>query len=127
MRRTLGALVTLFGVVCLIISLVHIVFGPASIPGSVPVNPTMDSEDRFYASLFTGFGATLIWCGADLGTRQRVFAVLLAVFFLGGVARIISAVAVGWPSSLFIFLGGVELLLPPLLWLWTRRVCIVAQ
>jgi hypothetical protein len=122
MRRTLSALVAVFGSICLIISLVHIAFGSSSIPGSVPVNPTMDSEDRFYATLFTGFGITLIWCSFNLRSRLQVFSALLAVFFLGGVARIISAAAVGWPSGLFIFLGSLELLMPPLLWVWAKNV-----
>jgi hypothetical protein len=122
MRRTLSALIAVFGAICMVISVVHIAFGSAAIPGSVPVNATMDSEDRFYASLFTGFGATLIWCSWDLRSRIRVFSALMAVFFLGGVARIISAAAVGWPSRLFIFLDSLELLLPPVLLLWVRNV-----
>ena len=40
----------------MVISVVHIAFGSAAIPGSVPVNETMDSEAEFYASLFAGFG-----------------------------------------------------------------------
>ena len=82
----------------------------------------MDSEDRFYATLFLGFGAALIWCGRDICSRAKVFNVLMLVFFLGGVARIISALAVGPPSPLFIFLGSIELVLPPILTLWVKRV-----
>jgi hypothetical protein len=59
-----------------------------------------------------------MWCSLDLGARRRVFLALMATFFLGGIARIISITAVGWPSALFIFLGSLELVLPPLLWWW---------
>ena len=88
----------------------------------MPVNAIMDSEDRFYATLFTGFGLALIWCSLRLAERRRVFLVLMAVFFFGGVARIVSVEAVGWPSGLFVFLGSLELILPPLFWFWVRKV-----
>ncbi len=118
----LRGFVALFGAVCVMIALAHVAFGPAAIPGSVPVNATMDSEDRFYATLFLGFGAAMIWCSRDPSARMKLFGALLAVFFLGGVARLISAIAVGLPAPLFVFLGAVELVLPPLLWLWAKRV-----
>lgn len=121
MQRVLALFVLLFGLVCCAIALAHIALGPAAIPGSVPVNATMDSEDRFYATLFFGFGVALIWVSRDLQSREGVFRALLATFFAGGVARVVSAAAVGAPSSLFVFLGTVELVLPPLLWAWHRR------
>ena len=113
MKQFFTWFVVTFGVVCCMIALTHIAIGPASIPGSIPVNATMDSEDRFYATLFLGFGAAMIWCGRNLETRGRPFGVLMLVFFLGGVARTISALAVGLPNALFIFLGALELVIPP--------------
>jgi hypothetical protein len=127
MRVALVAFVAVFGVICVGISLVHIGFGPASIPGSVPVNAIMDSEDRFYAALFTGFGLALVWCSLALQARRTLFLALLATFFLGGVARIVSVTAVGWPSALFIFLGSLELIFPPLLWWWHWRAYSVSS
>ena len=60
MQGALRAFVALFGAACVAIALTHIFVGPSSIPGSIPVNPTMDSEDRFYATLFLGFGASVV-------------------------------------------------------------------
>ena len=120
MRKSLPALIMLFGFVCCIIALAHIALGPLAIPGSVPVNATMDSEDRFYATLFLGFGVALIWCSRDLPSRGTLFGALLLTFFLGGISRIVSAVSVGWPSVLFVFLAFLELTLPPLFWWWHR-------
>ncbi len=123
MSKLLSSLVWFFGAICIAIALVHIGFGPRSIPGSVPVNATMDSEDRFYATLFLGFGSAMIFCSRDLAGRENLFAGLLLTFFFGGVARIVSAVSVGLPNALFTFLGALELLLPPLLWWWHRALC----
>jgi amino acid permease len=121
MATALRWFVAVFGLVCIGIALMHIAIGPSSIPGSVPVNATMDSEDRFYATLFLGFGAALVWCSRDLAGRGREFLALQAVFFLGGVARLISWAQVGPPHPMFVILGAVELILPALLWVWLRR------
>lgn len=118
MRGLLRLVVTIFGLVCCAIALAHIVLGPSAIPDSVPVNATMDSEDRFYATLFLGFGAALIWAARDLSARGGLFGALLLIFFLAGLARIVSMLMVGLPHPLFIILTGVELVLPPLLWWW---------
>lgn len=82
----------------------------------------MDSEDRFYATLFLGFGAGMIWCSGDLAARGKVFEALMAVFFLGGIARIFSAIAAGLPSPLFQFLGALELIIPPVTIAARRRL-----
>ncbi len=121
MRAALRGFVALFGMVCVGIALTHIFVGPSSIPGSVPVNATMDSEDRFYATLFLGFGAAHIWCARDLVRRANILLAMQAVFFLGGIARLISWAQVGPPIGLFVFLGALELVIPPLLWLWLQR------
>jgi hypothetical protein len=120
MPRLLAAVLMIFGGTCVAIALVHIAFGPRAIPGGVFVNATMDSEDRFYATLFLGWGVALIHAARDLPARQGLFGALLLAFFLGGIARITSALLVGLPDALFIFLGSLELVLPPLLWWWSR-------
>lgn len=120
-QRLLRWFLVTFGLVCVGIALAHIVFGPSSIPGSIPVNPTMDSEDRFYATLFLGFGLAHIWAAQDLARRGSVVLALQAVFFVGGIARVISLIAVGPPIPLFVFLGALELIIPPLVWLALRR------
>ncbi|MEQ1541936.1 MAG: DUF4345 domain-containing protein [Novosphingobium sp.] len=117
----LRSFLTVFGLVCVGIALAHIAVGPASIPGAVPVNATMDSEDRFYASLFLGFGLAHIWAARDLPSRKGIVLALQAVFFVGGLARIVSLVAVGPPAPLFVFLGALELLIPPLVWRWSAH------
>lgn len=116
----LATVVAVFGAVCCVIAFAHILIGPAAIPGSIAVNANMDSEHRFYAALFLGFGAALIWCSRDLQARSGPLGCLLLVFFLGGIARMVSAFAVGLPSLLFVMLGALELLLPPVLWAFHR-------
>jgi hypothetical protein len=121
MRSALRWIVLIFGITCCLIALSHILFGHAVVPGAAPgFSPSDDSEDRFYATLFLGFGAAMAWCSGDLQAREKTFGALLLVFFLGGLARIISAIHVGLPIPLFQFLGVLELIMPPLLWWWHR-------
>jgi hypothetical protein len=112
MRRTLQVLLALFGVTAIFIALLHIVLGPAAIPGAVPVNATMDSEDRFYATLFLAFGVVLLWCVKDVEHKAKVVYFLMLTFFVGGLARIVSMLAVGLPNDFFIAMTVLELALP---------------
>src|SRR5262245_14868634 len=122
MRKALQSLVVASGLAAIFISLLHIVLGPAAIPGSVPVNATMDSEDRFYATLFLAFGVAIIWCGRKVRERAGVAYFLLATFFVGGLARLISMAEDGPPNALLVALTIVEITLPHLLGWMQRRV-----
>jgi hypothetical protein len=122
MRLALRIILLVGGIAAVLIALLHVVFGPASIPGSVPANATMDSEDRFYAAIFLGFGVALLWCAQSIEQRGKAIRFLIAVFFLGGCARLISVMFVGPPNRLFQALMAVELLLPPAVWFLLSRV-----
>ena len=90
MRKTLQVLLAGFGLTAIFVSLLHIVLGPACIPGSIPVNATMDSEDRFYATSFMAYGAALLWCVKDIEHKSIYVKLLALVFFVGGLAWIVS-------------------------------------
>jgi hypothetical protein len=112
MKRAFQVFLILFGIVAIAIALLHIFLGPSAIPGSIPVNATMDSEDRFYATLFAAYGLALIWCVKDVETKSRTVYFLTATFFLGGLARVVSIAAVGPPNTFFTAMTTLELLLP---------------
>ena len=116
MRATLKAILIAGGAAAILISIIHIVFGPSAIPGSVRVNATMDSEDRFYAAIFLGFGIALLWCARAIERRVAFIRFLVSIFFLGGLARIISVLRVGPPNLFFQAMTALELLLPVVIW-----------
>ena len=66
--------------------------------------------------LFLGFGLAHVWAARDPTARARPILAMQAVFFFGGLARIGSWLAVGPPGTLFIFLGALELIIPPFVW-----------
>jgi hypothetical protein len=127
MRKTLQVLLAGFGVTVIVISLLHIVLGPASIPGSVPVNATMDSEDRFYATLFMAYGAALLWCVKGVEYKSLSVKLLALVFFIGGLARIVSMLVVGLPNPFFIVMTLFELALPFVIVFLNARVSGVSH
>ena len=127
MRRNLQLILAAVGATCAVIALVHIIVGPSSIPGSIAVNATMDSEDRFYATMFLAFGAALLWCVPGVERKSTIVYVLMLTFFLGGLARVMSIVAVGLPNALFTFLTFVELLLPLIIVYMQMRVARAAD
>jgi hypothetical protein len=122
MRRILIFILTVGGLAAIGIALTHIAFGPASIPGSVPVNATMDSEDRFYATLFLGYGVAVMWCLRAIDRRAQIIRFLASLLFAGGVARVVSMLAVGPPNTLFQALTAVEFVVPVLIWYLLRRI-----
>ena len=122
MRKALQILLAAFGVTAILIASLHVALGPACIPGSIPVNATMDSEDRFYATLFLAYGAALLWCVKDVERKAGPVRILAFVFFAGGLARIVSAIAVGLPNTFFVAMTLLELVLPVVIVVMSARV-----
>jgi hypothetical protein len=127
MRRVLQVVLAAGGVSAILISLLHVLLGPSCIPGSIPVNATMDSEDRFYATIFAAYGVALLWCVKDVEKKARQVKLLALVFFLGGLVRIVSMLAEGLPHSFFIAMTLLELCLPLAIWFMVWRVSQVAH
>ena len=111
-RRALQAFFVLFGAIDIAIAMLHITLGSSAIPGSMPVNATMDSEDRFYATMFAAYGVALIWCVKDIERKSAIVYFLLATFFAGGLARLLSIASVGPPNGFFVTMTVLELFIP---------------
>lgn len=122
MKRALQVFLVLFGVVVIAISLAHLAVGQHAVLGGSELNATSDGEDRFYAGIFLGFGAALIWCARDVERKFVAIAALSAAFFIGGIGRLLSLLFVGAPHPFFVAMLVVELVLPVALVLWARRV-----
>lgn len=118
-----AALITLFrlatlamGVVSMLIGGYHFLLGQWSVPGAGPLNPTIDSRERFYAALFIGFGALWIWAARQTPIPVRLVQALSLVVSLQAAGRVISVAVAGWPHWLQIGETGIELLLPIVFW-----------
>jgi len=139
MKTTLRVLLLAFGAVGVAIALSILILGAEATAGSgerllatigayrgPPSEPwpaSMDSELRFYAALFGAYSLAQIWVARDLDARLGLVPWLAGAFFVGGVGRVISYLAVGAPHPFFLLLMAFELLAPPVwigLWLKVR-------
>jgi hypothetical protein len=92
--------------------------GRATTPQAI--TPTIDSELRFYSTLWFSYGVVLIWVARTMThwiaravfQRMRLVLYLAAIFFAGGVGRLLSHVLVGAPHPVFTMLMVIELVLP---------------
>ena len=60
----------------------------------------------------------LWWISNDLQTRQAPLAILGVVAFLAGIGRSISGVSRGWGAAWLKVAAGIELVVPPLIYLF---------
>ena len=124
-RATMFTLLKVGGVVIVLIGTSHAVLGlgadrmlDPSVPDAAVRHASLDSQNRFYGTAFAVFGVLLWICATDLDRYGPVFVALLIVFFLGGVARLVSVALRGVPSVMIRVLTGLELAIPPLLLWW---------
>lgn len=127
MYKAVKLIIGLGGVTVVIVALLHIVFGPTVIPGGMPVNATLDSEDRFYGAIFLAYGLALLWCVAGIEQKLHFVRFLIAAMFVGGLTRLISMLVVGLPHSFFIALTVIELGLPVIIFLLLSRSATVSE
>jgi hypothetical protein len=78
----------------------------------------LDNQLRFLGATWGGYGAILWWISNDLQTRQTPLAILGVVAFLAGIGRSISGVSLGWGATWLKVAAGIELVVPPLIYLF---------
>jgi hypothetical protein len=122
MRQAFQAVLALFGVIVIGISLAHFAVGPQAIIGGTAVNPTMAGEDRFFAGVFLCSGIALLWCAVDVQHKRVYVNLLAAAFFVGGLGRLLAVVLDGTPHPFYVAMLVLELALPPLMVIVAGRV-----
>jgi len=112
-----------------LVSALHLVLGlqadallGAVVPSEAASEPSLNSQNRFYGVAFSLYGAVLYLCATDLTRYEPIFKATLLCFFFGGLARLVSWATHGAPAPLVVALTASELLLPPLLFVWFRKV-----
>lgn len=84
-------------------------------------DPVLDSQNRFYGVAFTLYAA-VFWLGSgDPARYAPVLKAAFAIFFAGGLGRIVAWSQHGPPGPMVTVLLVLELLLPPLFFLALRR------
>jgi hypothetical protein len=132
---TLRIILKCLAPVLVLVGMLHLVLGPgadamlgAKITQEVLSDPALDSQNRFYGVSFTIYGVLCYLCATDLPKYATVLRCVLSVFFVAGLARLISIAVRGLPPLPVLVLLSSELLGPPLLlWLLWKQEAKVAQ
>ncbi|GKU20496.1 unnamed protein product [Fusarium langsethiae] len=98
----------------------HKLLIPASERGLLPKSTlsVVDNQLRFLGAIWGGYGATMWWISNDLQTRQAPLAVLGVVAFVAGIGRTVSGLSLGWGAPWLKVAAGIELVVPPLVYLF---------
>lgn len=121
-RRALQLVVAIACLVPLAIGGISIVRGPGWL-GHAPVVPAdLDSQFRYVSGIFFALGLAFTTCVPGIerkGARFRLLGLLVAA---GGLARLLSSMTVGAPSTGHQLGLVMELGVVPLLMLWQARI-----
>ncbi|WP_341945084.1 DUF4345 domain-containing protein [Microbacterium sp. LWH11-1.2] len=120
-RSALILTLAVLGAVAVASGLYAIIFGPTSVPGGSPTSSSVDSEYRFVNVFWLAAGVAVWWSLFRLRERATVLRTMLVLAFIGGLARVLSAVVTGWPHPVFIASTVLELVVVPLVLWWHVR------
>jgi hypothetical protein len=87
-----------------------------------PLDPVLDSQDRFYGTAFVIYGVLLWVCAKDVPKYALILKCVFWCCFVAGLARLVSFLIVGPPSGIVMFLWFTEVATPPLMLLWLGNI-----
>ncbi len=115
----------------LVIAGIHLVLGleaemmlGAQVSAQTAMDPTLNSQNRFYGVAFALYGVILAMTASDIPRYAPILKASMIVFFAAGLSRIFSWALEGQPGLPVAILTGVELIGPPLLLYWLTRVSV---
>jgi Domain of unknown function (DUF4345) len=91
------------------------------ITAEMAMQPSFDSQNRFYGVTFSMLGFALLISSSDLLRYKPIILAALGVLFAAGIARGISWALFGAPSTIIIGILIADLLLPPILYIWMKK------
>jgi hypothetical protein len=115
--------VVLVGLVIAGFGAYYLILGTAGLPETEadPVNPTLESQFRFFSAMMVGVGAAFITIAIKFQWANMLWLVCLMVF-IGGIGRVLSWAFSGTPNYVMIVLMVVELAFPPALLVWHKYI-----
>lgn len=112
LRAALQILLVALGSVAFLAGVYTVLTGSGGMAGDSRATPNVESELRFYAVFWIGFGVLALYAARRPGRETALLKGLALFLFLGGLARIPAWIDSGRPDAQFLVLMGLELLLP---------------
>ncbi|GAA3343108.1 hypothetical protein GCM10020358_40540 [Amorphoplanes nipponensis] len=124
LRLVTGAL----GVLAVATGTLAVAEGPAGMLDGQVTTPTVDSEVRFLGTYWLAYGVVTLVLAPRVAAAPAAPAYRgwLGVMAASGLARAVSFVVAGPPHPVMAAAMVVELVAPPVLWAWHRRVVSAA-
>ncbi len=126
-RWALQALWGTFGVVAVIAGSMSVALGSAVQVDAGTVSPSMESELRFYAAWYVVAGVLALRTVPRIAVERATIRILCAGLFVGGAARLVGAIVVGWPPTMLVVLMALEFVIPAVVVPWQAAVARDAQ
>ena len=121
-KRLLQGVVAIACLLPLVVGGQGVLQGPEPF-GHLPEVPRdLDSHFRYISGIFFATGLGFLSCIPTIERRGERFRLLGSLIVVGGIARGLSLVAVGVPSTGHLLGLGMETLVVPLLMLWQARL-----
>lgn len=118
MESALKYLLYAISAVALITGINVLVGGAAAVPGSMgPVEATVDNELRFFSVYWVAFGVFCFWVARNISAQFTFIPFIAIFFFLGGVGRLVSTLAIGTPAMVLVPAMVLEFVLPVIIYL----------
>ncbi len=121
-KRLLQAIVAALAAVPVAAGAAGVWWGPAFLGVEPPWPVDLDSHVRFLSGVFLAVGVAWYACIPGIERKTRLFQLLAALTFAGGLARLLSLFVAGEPSPGHVAGLCVELVAVPLLVLWQRSL-----
>jgi hypothetical protein len=121
-KRLLQIAVAVLCLVPLTASLSGILSGPSAVGVYASDNPDLDSHFRYLSGIFLGLALGFLSCIPNIERKGERFKLLTACVVLGGLARLLSLVVIGQPSTLHLIGLALELGVVPALAFWQGRL-----
>ncbi|HEX5741153.1 MAG TPA: DUF4345 domain-containing protein [Pilimelia sp.] len=102
--------------------LLDVVGGPGTLPSPQHLNPDLESNYRFFATIWLGFGLFLVWIIPRVEREVSLLRAVSGIVFAAGAARVLAMAVSGRPHPIFQAAMVLELVAPPVLVLWQHRV-----
>lgn len=120
-RRALQAVLLVLSLIPLVFGTMGLVTGAAELNDGGAVTASLDSQFRFMSAWYVGLAALIWWIIPRIEREATVFRIVCGAIFLGGIARLVSVPAHGWPQPPMIAGLALELVVPALI-VWQARV-----
>lgn len=116
--RALRMLATATGAACTGIGIMHAILGARSVVGLTDTGATEDSQERFYGSIFAGYGIAWLYAARQQPVSPQTVRWLAATMAAGGGSRLLGLLRSGRPHPFWLVMTGVEFVVPAgALWL----------